>query len=46
MKTRKSLLLFTSLLAFLLAVCCSFSAVAEEADVSVLDLGEIEEDEV
>jgi len=46
MKTRKSLLLFTSLLALLLAVCCSFSAVAEEADVSVLDLGEIEEDEV
>ena len=45
MKARKSQLLFTALLALLLAVCCSLSALAEEEDVSLsdLDLGEIEE---
>ena len=44
MNSRKSHLLFTSLLALLLAVCCSFSVFAEE-DVSLtdLDLGEVEE---
>ena len=46
MKTRKSLLLFTSLLALLLAVCCAFPAFAEEEEVSMLDLGEIDEEEV
>ena len=45
MNSRKSRLLFTSLLALLLAVCCSLSAFAEEEDVSLtdLDLGEVEE---
>ena len=45
MNSRKSHLLFTSLLALLLAVCCSLSAFAEEEDVSLtdLDLGEVEE---
>ena len=45
MKSRK----FTvSLLAVLLAVCCSFSAFAEEGEVSLtdLDLGEVEEVEI
>ena len=46
MKTRKSLLLFTSLLALLLAVCCAFPALAEEGEVSMLDLGQLEEEEV
>ena len=46
MKARKSLLRSVSLLALLLAVCCFFSALAEEEEVSMLDLGEVEEIEL
>ena len=45
MKSRKFM---ASLLAVLLAACCSFSAFAEEGEVSLtdLDLGEVEEVEI